>query len=117
MPEPCPFCGHEPAVEESWDGFWAVMCAGDCFVRPFVRGKTREEALDRWDTRLGQLRERRDDMEPNGVVSDARGTVEVGGDLTDTDAVFLAWMVKNVVNDMDGRWDVRIEVTGGYGDE
>lgn len=58
-------------------------------------------------------------MESNGIgiVSDARGTVEVGGDLTDTDAVFLAWMVKNVVNDMDGRWDVRIEVTGGYGDE
>lgn len=56
-------------------------------------------------------------MEPSGIVSDARGTVEVGGDLTDTDAVFLAWMVKNVVSDMDGRWDVRIEVKGGYGDE
>lgn len=58
-------------------------------------------------------------MESNGIgiVSDARGRVEVGGDLTDTDAVFLAWMVKNVVNDMDGRWDVRIEVRGGYGDE
>lgn len=60
---------------------------------------------------------RSQDMEPRGVVTDARGKVEVGGDLTDTDAVFLAWMVKNVVNDMGGRWDVRVDVKGGYGDE
>lgn len=55
VPEPCPFCGHEPAVKESWDGSSLVMCyADECFAKPFVRGRTREEALDRWDTRLGQ---------------------------------------------------------------
>lgn len=56
VPEPCPFCGHEPTIKMGWDGSCTVMCtnADECFVLPFVDGRTREEALDRWDTRLGQ---------------------------------------------------------------
>lgn len=85
-----------------------------------VTDAMRRELADRARHALDLLRGHREgskDMEPSGVVKDARGRVEVFGDLTDTDAVFLAWMVKNVVNDMGGRWDVRVDVKGGYGDD
>lgn len=52
----CPFCGRVPAMEEIRR--WAVIRVScdneDCKVRPAAIGQTRKEAVDTWNTRLGQ---------------------------------------------------------------
>lgn len=50
----CPFCGAE-AISESdipMEGLHAVCCGNTvCPVKPFVVGKTMQEAAERWNTR------------------------------------------------------------------
>lgn len=54
--EPCPFCGRTPAVKEmSHCTIVEVHCDnGDCEIHPWVLKNSRKEALDAWNTRLGQ---------------------------------------------------------------
>ena len=50
----CPFCGAQ-AISESdipAEGLYAICCENTaCPVKPFVVGKTMQEATERWNTR------------------------------------------------------------------
>ena len=54
--EPCPFCGETPQVSEVSQGtMTAIVCGNEgCDVRPWVLKNSRKEAVDVWNTRLGQ---------------------------------------------------------------
>lgn len=50
----CPFCGAEAISEKDipTKGLHAICCENiDCPVKPFVVGKTMQEAMNRWNTR------------------------------------------------------------------
>ena len=52
--KPCPFCGSE-AISESdipAEGLYAICCeSAECPVKPYVVGKSMQEAVKRWNTR------------------------------------------------------------------
>lgn len=48
---PCPFCGSEPRIANPVAAHW-VNCVGRlCTAQPRVSGKTKDDAITRWNTR------------------------------------------------------------------
>ena len=54
--KPCPFCGEEPKVIEDISVSWVVCDNSDCVVyaRTLLK-KTREEAIEAWNTRAEDI--------------------------------------------------------------
>ena len=47
--KPCPFCGGEARLYQSYDGFWVVQCIGCACGTLFFKDK--EFAIERWNRR------------------------------------------------------------------
>lgn len=57
-PKPCPFCGSSEIDVEPWHGGGIhkhrVGCANEfCDAAPSVTGKSKPDAIRRWNTRAG----------------------------------------------------------------